>query len=72
MRYLLQAMLNRWYESMALAGMYCTYVMNRVQKGMDIMEDEMHESDIDKDRNVEGEICENDTTYIVLYKKGIG
>jgi hypothetical protein len=39
---------------------------------MDGMEDEMHESDIDKDGNVEGEICENDTTYIVLYKKGIG
>ncbi len=57
---------------MALDGMYG---MKRAQKGMDYMEDEMHESDIKKDRNLEGEIlyvCENDTTYIVLYKKGIG
>jgi hypothetical protein len=31
---------------------------------MDVMEDEMHESDIDKDGNEEGGIGENDMAYI--------
>ncbi len=46
---------------MALDGMYG---MKRAQKGMDVMEDEMRESDIDNNSNGEGGIGENDTTYI--------
>jgi hypothetical protein len=39
---------------------------------MDVMEDEMRESDIDKNGNGEGGIGENDTTYSISYKKGRG